>query len=260
MSIAEALLDHGADPNSAPDSSDSCLGIARSRQGKAARRIEELLLAHGAETPPWHMTRDELRDALAQGAPVCRTPWFAEEALARNDLGLACLLLEKDPEAARRLNGATLRMGDPDMVIASPDVIKLLLAAGFDPDRRGWLGQTALHHYAGRGETAAVELALDHGADPDVLDDERHGTPLAWAASAGHLDAARLLVHRGADPSLPRRIPAATPLERARAAGHDDMAAWLEEATRAQGPPRTTGTPRRSLGWKPARRPGRLGA
>ena len=237
VSIAEALLDHGADPNSAPDSSDSCLGIARSRQGKAARRIEELLLAHGAETPPWHMTRDELRDALAEGAPVCRKPWFAEEALARNDLGLARLLLEKDPEAARRLNAATLRMGDPDMAIASAEVIKLLLAAGFDPDRRGWLGQTALHHYAGRGETAAVKLALDHGADPNVLDDERHGTPLAWAASAGHLDAARLLVDRGADPSLPRCIPAATPLERARAAGHDDMAAWLEEATRRPGTP-----------------------
>ena len=230
--IAQVLLSHGADPNSAPDSSDSCLGVVRSRPGKVARRIEELLLAHGAETPAWHMTDDELRDALAKDASVCRTPWFTEEALARNNLGVARLLLEKDPEAAIRLNGATLRMGDPDVAVADADVIKLLLAAGFDPDRPGWLGQTALHHFAGRGETAAVELALDHGADPNVLDDERRGTPLAWAAAAGHLDTARLLVARGADPLLPRDLPPATPLERARAAGRDDLAAWLASACR----------------------------
>ena len=198
LAIAEALLSHGADPNSAPDSSDSCLGIVRSRPEKAAREIEALLLAHGAETPPWHMTNAELGAALETDAPASRRPWFAEEVLSRNDLALADLLLEKDPEAARRLNGATLRLGDPDKAIAAVAVIRRLLAAGFDPDRPGWLGQTALHHYAGRGEIEAVELLLDHGADPDVLDDEYRGTPLAWAAAAGH-DSVVALLER-ADP------------------------------------------------------------
>lgn len=229
VEIAELLLRHGADPNSAPDSSDSCLGIVRSRPGEAAGRIEALLLAHGAETPPWHMTRAELAAALQADAPVVRVPWFAEEVLARNDLPLADLLLETDPEAARRLNGATLRMGDPDKAVADLGLVGRLLAAGFDPDRPGWLGQTALHHYAGRGETEAVELLLDHGANPNVLDDEHRGTPLAWAAAAGHHDAAALLLARGADPALPTDLPPATPLARARVAGHDHVAALVEQ-------------------------------
>lgn len=231
--IAELLLSHGADPNSAPDSSDSCLGIVRSRPGKAARRIEALLLAHGAETPPWHMTRAELAAALEARSPAARAPWFAEEVLARNDLALADLLLHADPEAARRLNGATLRMGDPDKAVADLDLVRRLLTAGFNPERPGWLGQTALHHYAGRGETEAVALLLDHGADPNVLDDEHSGTPLAWAAAAGRRAAAALLLARGANPALPSDLPPATPLGRARASGHAYVAALLEGSERA---------------------------
>lgn len=230
VAVAEVLLSYGADPNSAPDSSDSCLGIVRSRQGDAARRIEALLLAHGAETPPWHMTNGELAAALQARASSVHVPWFAEEVLARNDLALADLLLEADPKAARRLSGATLRMGDPDRAISDLDLIRRLLAAGFDPNRPGWLGQTALHHYAGRGEIAAVKVLLDHGADPNVLDDEHRGTPLAWAAAAGRRAAAALLLAQGADPTLPRDLPPATPLERARASGHNHVAAMLERS------------------------------
>ena len=238
VAVAELLLGHGADPNSAPDSSDSCLGIVRSRAGETARRIEALLLAHGAETPPWHMTTAELTAVLkaaAAAVPASLAPWFAEEVLARNDLDLAELLLKADPEAAHRLNGATLRMGDPDKAVSDLDLIRRLLASGFDPDRPGWLGQTALHHYAGRGETEAVKLLLDHGANPDVLDDEHTGTPLAWAAAAGCRSAVAVLLARGADPALPRHLPPARPLERARASGHDHVATILEASLR---PPR----------------------
>ena len=243
VAVAEVLLRHGADPNSAPDSSDSCLGIVRSRQGDEARRIEVLLLAHGAETPPWHMTNSELAAVLEARASSVHVPWFAEEVLVRNDLALADLLLDADPEAARRLNGATLRMGDPDRAVSDLDLIRRLLAAGFDPDRPGWLGQTALHHYAGRGETEALKLLLDHGADPDVLDDEHRGTPLAWAAAADRRAAAALLLAHGADPTLPRDLPPATPLERARASGHDHVAAILERSCSA--PRWSTPAPRR---------------
>ncbi len=226
--IAEVLLHYGANPNSAPDSSDSCLGIARSNPGKGARRIERLLRAHGAETPIWHMTNEQLQDAIVRAAPASRDPWFPVEVFARNDLDLAARLLEVDPDAASRMNGGTLRLGSPDAAITDGKLLERLLEAGFDPDRRGWLGQTALHHYSGRGETANVLRLLRHGAGVNVLDDESRGTPLAWAAASGHEDTVKLLLEHGADPGLPHDVSAARPGERARSAGHSRIVARLK--------------------------------
>ena len=230
--MVEALLEHGADPNSAPDSSDSCLGIAVAWAGDAAATIERLLRDHGATTPLWSMTTADLREAVDTRAAVTRAPGFAEEVFARNDLPLAELLLENDPDAARRLHGGSLRQGDPTVSVTSRPVLRRLLAAGFDPNRPDWQGRTALHHYAGRGDIANARLMIEHGADLDALDDQYHGTPLAWAARKGHEDMARFLLTTGADPALPRDLPPATPLARARAADHGGIVATLEEATR----------------------------
>ncbi len=228
--MVELLLDHGADPHAAPDSSNSCLGIAVAWAGDAAPAIERLLRDHGATTPVWSMTTDELREAISSGAPVSRAPDFAEDVIARNDLPLAELLLLADPDAPRRLHGGSLRRGDPTVSVTSAPVLERLIAAGFDPGRPDWLGRTALHHYAGRGDVPNARLMLEHGADLDSLDDEFHGTPLAWAARKGHKKTARYLLAEGADPALPVDLPPATPLARARAAGHERIAAILERA------------------------------
>lgn len=230
--MVEVLLEHGADPNSAPDSSDSCLGIAVAWAGDAATTIERLLRDHGATTPLWSMTTADLRAAITAGAAATRAPDFAEEVFARNDLPLAELLLEADPNAARRLHGGSLRRGDPDVSVTSRPVLECLLAAGFDPDRPDWQGRTALHHYAGRGDIPNARLMLEHGADIDALDDQYHGTPLAWAARKGQEDMVRFLLTAGADPALPCDLPPATPLVRARAARHERIVAILEEASR----------------------------
>ena len=224
------LLEHGANPNSAPDSSDSCLGIAKSRAGDAAPEIIRLLKAHGATTPTWHMSDDELRDALQADASVTREHWFAEEVLARNDLALADLLLEKDPDVVHRLHGGTLRLGSPDVAITENAVLERLLQAGLDPNRPGWLGKTTLHHYAGRGETNNALLAIEHGADIDALDDEFRGTPLAWAAAEGDEDTVTMLLQHGANPTLPVDLPPATPIARAREAGHEGVVRLLKSA------------------------------
>ena len=173
VDIVRVLLEHGADPHSAPDSADSCWGIAESRAGDAAPEVLRLLESHGATKPMWHMSNDELRDALTTDAPVTREHWFAEEVLA---------------------------------------------------------GKTALHHYAGRGETGNALLVIEHGADIDALDDEFRGTPLAWAAAEGHVDTVRMLLGYGANPTLPVNLPQATPLARARRAGHGGGGVRLLEA------------------------------
>lgn len=228
VEMVRLLLEGGADPTSAPDSSDSCLGIARARGGDRAEEIVALLRGAGAETPPWHMGTEELAQALRDDADVIREPWFSEEVLARNDAELARLLLAKDPGLPARLDGSRLRTGDPDKAVSESEVLRLLLDQGFDPNRPGWLGQTALHHYAGRGETGNAALLIERGADLDALDDEHHGTPMAWAAAEGHLEVVRLLLDHGADPRLPESPAAARPVERARRAGHQDLVNLLE--------------------------------
>jgi ankyrin repeat protein len=230
--MAKVLLEHGADPNSAPDSSNSCLGIAVAWAGDAAAMIERLLRDHGATTPVWSMTTGDLREAIATGAPVTQAPDFAEEVIARNDLPLTDLLLEADPAVTHRLHGGSLRRGDPTVSVTSRRVLERLIEAGLDPNRRDWRGRTALHHYAGRGDIPNARLMLEHGADIDALDDEYHGTALAWAARKGHDDMARFLLSEGADPARPRDLPPATPPARARAAGHDGIVAILEGASR----------------------------
>ena len=230
--MVEVILEHGADPNSAPDSSNSCLGIAVDWAGDAAAKIERLLRDHGATTPVWSMTPNELREAIATGASVTQAPDFAEEVIARNDLPLADRLLEADPVVTRRLHGGSLRRGDPTVSVTSRRVLERLIEAGFDPNRPDWQGRTALHHYAGRGDIPNARLMLEHGADIDALDDQYHGTPLAWAARKGHEDMVRFLLSDGANSALPRDLPPATPRARARAAGHEGIVSILDEASR----------------------------
>lgn len=204
--MVKVLLDHGANPNAAPDSSNSCLGIAVAWAGDAAGTIERLLRDHGATTPVWSMTLDDLREAMATPSSVAHTPDFAEEVIARNDLALTDLLLQMAPDVALRLHGGSLRRGDPTVSVTSPAVLRRLLDAGFNPSRPDWLGRTALHHYARRGDVPNARLILEHGADIDAIDDQYHGTPLAWAARERHEDMVRHLLEHGADPELPSEL------------------------------------------------------
>ena len=228
LAIVELLLEHGANPNAVSDSSGCCLGIAERWAGEDAGPIMETLRRYGATDPEWRLSVGDMRRALENDEPISRDFDFQLEALARNDLELAELLLRKDPTVVDRLHGGCLRLGSPDVAITEMAVLKLLLDAGFDPNRPDWLGKTALHHYAGRGEVGNALLVIEHGGDIDAIDDEFHGTPLAWAAKGGHEDAVRLLLEHGADPDLPVDIPQARPLACARAGGHARVIGLLD--------------------------------
>jgi ankyrin repeat protein len=81
-----------------------------------------------------------------------------------------------------------------------PAAVQLLLELGFDVDAFGrgdvpgeqqW--QTALHTAAGEGHLDIVRLLLAAGADPNLRDNRFNATALGWAVHGGHDAVAQIL-------------------------------------------------------------------
>ncbi|KAL6825975.1 ankyrin repeat-containing domain protein [Trichoderma sp. SZMC 28015] len=77
-------------------------------------------------------------------------------------------------------------------------VVKLLLAAGAEPDLVDGIGTAPLMFAAEKGDTSLVEILLAAGANPD-LRDKRGSTSLLSAVHLGHVAVVNLLLASGAD-------------------------------------------------------------
>jgi ankyrin repeat protein len=72
-----------------------------------------------------------------------------------------------------------------------------------------------------------VRLLLAAGADPNARELSMGGTPLHVAAHSGHLDVARLLVEADADLAACTSRDGATPLQLAVSRGHHHVVEYL---------------------------------
>jgi ankyrin repeat protein len=122
-------------------------------------------------------------------------------------------VLARDPNGRTGLHLAT----------AFPEVVRLLLAHGADPNAREHGDNvTPLHLAAAHGDLESVRILLDGGADVHGKGDLHEGDVIGWAASSRNQLVIDLLLERGArhhvfsamalgDPDLVRRAVAADP-------------------------------------------------
>jgi len=230
--MVELLLVRGADPNGAIDSSGSATYVAKTRELRA------LLFAHGGKLDAFDLAWTGEDDELVYR--VAANPRFADTGCG-GALAAACKLGKRD--LLVRLLAAGARV--PPVLTAcrsylwsDPDLLRLLLASGMDPDLPNWLLATPLHDLCGRdsrgrprphrAECAAI--LLDAGAAISARDEDYRSTPLAWAARENLPDMVELLLSRGAPPRLPDDEPWATPLAWASRRGHETIVEILRRA------------------------------
>ncbi|MFE2293578.1 ankyrin repeat domain-containing protein [Streptomyces sp. NPDC059452] len=131
----------------------------------------------------------------------------------RDEPSLFDALYEDDDAVVRALRaGAQAESSDEEgetaLYLAAvqdrPGAVRLLLAAGADPNRASGpeAGDLPLCGAACGGHTEVVEALLMAGARPD-LREEFGFTALRWAVGLGHASTVKVLLAGGADPLLP---------------------------------------------------------
>jgi ankyrin repeat protein len=176
LDVARLLLVHGANPNAGMDSSGCCLTIGEVCHGGQAKPLEQLLRSHGAYTPPYQMSVQELKRAIRTGHEVVRHWEFLGSVMRKRNAELLEFYLDSDPSVLKRMN-----CWGGFIYPRSPSLVRRLLARGLDPNRPDWLGKTLLHACAENADRAVAAVLLDAGADINARGQEFNETPLAAA-------------------------------------------------------------------------------
>ncbi len=268
LDIISLLLDRGADPNW-PDGANAPRGLSLHVAARAGnRQLVEMLLAAGADP-------NSYLDSSGNATYVARTPELRALLLERGGTldTYDLVWLGDDDEAVRRISedpstansgcggvlAAAATQGKRDLLIrlldagarvapvvndcrsylfSDPEMLRLLLASGMDPDLPNWLLTTPLHDLCSRDSHSrprehraeCATILLDAGATISAKDEDYRSTPLAWAARNGLADMVDLLLSRGAPTNLPDDEPWATPLAWATRRGHSGIADRLRKA------------------------------
>ncbi len=83
-----------------------------------------------------------------------------------------------------------------------PEITKLLLSAGANPNHQNNYGKSALHYTAEKGQIATMKILLKAKAINKIPQDTHGDTPLHWAVSKGQQAAVKLLLENKANTEI----------------------------------------------------------
>jgi ankyrin repeat protein len=230
--MVDLLLDHGADPNAYVDAAGTATSAAKTPE------LRRLLYARGGVLDCydliWLNEDDEVVRRIAadprEANAGCGGVFTAAATLHKRDLVVRLL------QAGARVPPVVTACRS--YLMEDPEILRLLLASGMNPDLPNWQRATPLHDLCGRDgrgrphETRVVcaNILLDAGASITARDEEYRSTPLAWAARNDLPDMVELLLQRGAPINLAEDQPWTTPLAWATSRGHTHITALLRTA------------------------------
>jgi ankyrin repeat protein/catechol 2,3-dioxygenase-like lactoylglutathione lyase family enzyme len=127
------------------------------------------------------------------------TPQIAAfaQACARGDVDAIRALLRDHPHLAREqvMSGST----GLHLAIRHPQAMQILIEHGADPNARDTGDNaTPLHFAAGQGLVDSVRVLLNAGADVHGVGDAHHGGVIGWASRVGNEEVIDLLLKYGA--------------------------------------------------------------
>ncbi|MEV4330566.1 ankyrin repeat domain-containing protein [Streptomyces sp. NPDC049597] len=176
--------------------------VDEGRTGEATADASRTADAHSLFAAVYDGADDDVVRLLRAGAPAetvdedGQTPLYL--AAVEGDAGIVRLLLAAgaDPDRASGPESDDLPLCGA-AVGGHTEVVRALLAAGATPDRRELLGFTALIWAVAQGHAGTAEALLEHGADPDLAGPSGE-PPLVVAARRGSPSTVRALLRHGA--------------------------------------------------------------
>ena len=244
---AELLLERGADPNASIYASGNPVSAA---YNNADERMKGLLFRHGGILDP--STAGLEGETSAAAVALHNDPSLAAELLWAagcggdpNIVGMCLRKLDWSPQDERWFNlleqplrlwrtNPHRKFRDFDRAVY-PEIFRMILERGVDPNLAGRFGYRLAHRLAACGvvwnepimseaeRVAFATILLEHGADLNVVDELLQSSPLGWAARWGRYDLAQLYLEQGADPILAGE-EWATPLAWAEKKSNTDIA------------------------------------
>ena len=136
-----------------------------------------------------------------------------QQAVRDVDVAVMSRLLDNDASLVHqqivhtRANGTTFGILPLEMVNQSLDAVKILIAAGADPNRTGDGNSLAIHN----ASLDVMNYLLDSGAEVDKIGYEEC-SPLMYEVYGKKYDCTRLLIERGANVNYQRALDGFSPL------------------------------------------------